>query len=64
MELDPIRFLRRRERFRQAVDEEVAVLRRRHGDAAYARAVEKLTRPDLTTRYRKLLREAAERLRT
>jgi hypothetical protein len=61
--LDLNRFLRRRERFQLAVDEEVALLRRRHGEAAYAHALQKLRRSDLTTRYRKILERAAVALR-
>ena len=61
--LDPIRFLRHLERLNLAVEEEVALLRRRHGEEAYAQAVEKLRREDLTTRYRKVLEKAASRLR-
>ena len=61
--LDLTRFLRRRERFQAAVDEEVALIRRRHGEDAYAYAVGKLRRPDLTTRYRKILERAAVALR-
>jgi len=61
--LDPIRFLRRRQRFRQDAEAEAELLRRRHGEGAYAHAMEKLGRADLTTRYRRVLEAAARRLR-
>lgn len=60
--LDPLRFLRRRDRFQQNVAEETALLVRRYGDDAYWHAMTKLKRGDLTTRYRKLLDAAAKRL--
>jgi len=61
--LDPIRFLRHRERFNAAVEEEVALLVRRHGEEAYRHVVGKLRRDDLTSRYRKVLEKVAARLR-
>jgi hypothetical protein len=61
--LDPIRFLRRRERLKHDAETEAALLRRRHGAGAYAFALEKLARDDLTSRYRKVLEKAAARLR-
>jgi hypothetical protein len=61
--LDPIRFLRHRERFNLAVEEEAQMLRRRHGNQAYAFALEKLSRDDLTSHYRKVLKKVAARLR-
>lgn len=63
MDLDPIRFLRRRERFREEVDQEVEAARHfRAGAAEYL--AEKLARTDLTSRYRKILQAAARRLRS
>jgi hypothetical protein len=62
VDLDPIRFLRRRERFRQEVEEEVMMMRSQ-GERGYQRVMEKLARTDLTSRYRRLLQEVARRLR-
>ena len=60
MTLDPIRFIRRRRRLRRAIEEEVFHLRRIHGDGAYAAALEKLGRSDLTSWGRKIVEGAAK----
>jgi hypothetical protein len=62
--LDPIRFLRRRERLRRAIDEETFVLQRRYGEEAYDQCLAKLGRDDLTTRYRRVLEGAARKLKS
>jgi hypothetical protein len=61
--LNPIRFMRRRRRLRQAVDDEVYYLRRAHGGAAYTAAVFKLGRRDLTSWGRRVLKGAALELK-
>ena len=59
---DPIRLLRRRQKLRQAIDEEVWKLRRLHGDGARDTALRKLKRDDLTTWGRQVIGGAAKRL--
>ena len=45
---NPIKLIRRRQRLRKAIEEEVYYLRRTHGKGAHAAALEKLRRSDLT----------------
>ena len=61
---DPIRLIRRRQKLREAIDEEVWKLRRMHGERARETAREKLKRPDLTTWGRQVIGGAAKRLET
>ena len=63
MILNPIRLIRRRRRFKQAVEDEVRFLRRAHGDQAHAAAVARINRPGLTEWGRRVSRAAAEQLR-
>ena len=49
--------------FHGLVREEVAQLRDLHGADAHAAVLEKLARPELTTRYRGVLKEVERRLR-
>jgi hypothetical protein len=63
MILNPLRMYRRRQRLERQALEEAQLLRRRHGDAAYLAALEKLRRPDLTWWGRKVVRRAIELLR-
>jgi len=62
MLLNPFKLIHRHERLRQAVQEEVWILRRIHGDAAHAAALEKLQRSDLTRWGRKVVKGAAKEL--
>ena len=64
MDLNPIRYLRRRRRLRQAVEEEMFYLRRAFGDRAYEAAVEKLARQDLTHWGRDIVKGAARQLKS
>jgi hypothetical protein len=61
--LSLFRFFRRRERFKEQVEEEAGVLLRRHGPRARAYVEAQLGRDDLTSRYRKVLKKVAARLR-
>ncbi len=63
MTLNPFRLLRRRQRFNQAVEEEIWLLRRRHGDDAYAAALDKLQAPNLTRWGHRVMEAAAEQLK-
>ena len=63
MTLAPFRYLRRRRRLRQAVQDEVFFLRRAYGTGAYAAAVLKLTRTDLTRWGRLIVKSAARELK-
>jgi hypothetical protein len=63
MELNPIRFFRRRARLGRAVKEEVEYLRRRYGEKAYQAALKEADRSDLTSWGREVMRAAAEQLR-
>jgi hypothetical protein len=63
MELNPIRFLRRRARLERAAKDEADFLRRRFGDAAYEAALKDAERLDLTSWGRQVMRAAAELLR-
>ena len=49
--------------FHGLVREEMRLLQDLHGEAAHAGALEKLQRPDLTSRYRGVLTEVERRLR-
>lgn len=62
--LNPVRFLRRRERLKREALEEAQMLRRRHGDAAQAAAKAKLQRTDLTSWHRQVVERAARLLAT
>jgi len=64
MTLNPFRLIRRRRRLREAIDDEVAHLRRVHGDGARDAALEKAKRTDLTKWGRQVVEGAAKRLRT
>ena len=64
MDLNPVRYLRRRRRLRQAVEEEMFFLRRTYGDRAYEAAIEKLERPDLTHWGRDIVKSAARQLKS
>ena len=59
---DPIKLIRKRRQLRQAVEEEVAYLRRNHGQKAYAVALEKLEQPHLTSWGRKIAEGAAKQV--
>jgi hypothetical protein len=63
MELNPIRFLRRRARLEKAAKEEADFLRRRFGDGAYQAALQEAERPELTSWGRQVMRAAALQLR-
>ncbi|MEI9965147.1 MAG: hypothetical protein WDM92_11015 [Caulobacteraceae bacterium] len=60
---NPVRYLRRRRRLNEAIEMEVAYLRRLHGEHAYAVAVEKHNRPTLTRWGRKVMKGVVKRLR-
>ena len=60
--LDPIRLMARRRRLRAAVQDEVYYLRRAHGRAALAAAMEKLHRPDLTSWGRRIMKDTIKQL--
>ncbi len=64
MILDPFRLIRRRQKLREAIDDEVWMLRRVHGASARDTALAKLKRPDLTTWGRQVVGGAAKRLGT
>ena len=64
MTLNPFRLIRRRWRLHVAIEDEVAHLRRIHGDGARAAALEKAKRTDLTTWGRQVVEGAAKRLKT
>ena len=49
--------------FHSLVREEVSMLRDLHGAQAHAAVLEKLARPELTSRYRGVLKEVERRLR-
>lgn len=61
--LNPFRYLRRRRRLHLAVEEEVFFLRRTHGKDAYAMALAKLKRDDLTEWGRQIVKGAARELK-
>ena len=64
MTLNPIKLIRRRQKLHEAIDEEVWMLRRLHGEGARGGAIEKLKRTDLTTWGRQVIGGAAKRLET
>ena len=61
--LNFFRYLRRQRRLQRAVEEEVFYLRRAHGQEAYAMAVAKLKREDLTEWGRQIVKGAAHKLK-
>ena len=63
MTLNPLRFLRRRQRLRREALEEAQYLKRRHGEDAIRAAREQLRRPDLTTWGRNVLQRTIKLLR-
>ena len=63
MTLNPLRFLRRRQRLRREALEEAQYLRRRYGMDALRAAREQLRRPDLTTWGHRVLERAIKLLR-
>jgi hypothetical protein len=63
MDLNPIRSLRRRERHRALVREEVYKLQQRFPESAHAAVLEKLARADLTSHYSGILRDVERALR-
>ncbi|KQY28205.1 hypothetical protein ASD38_16040 [Caulobacter sp. Root487D2Y] len=54
--------LKRKERFKQRVLDEVQFYRSAHGDAALKRLRDDLAKPNLRTQYRRVLEAAAEKL--
>lgn len=62
MTLNPIRLLRRFQRLRLEAVEEASVLRAHYGERAAEVAREKLTRPNLTSWYRKVIERALRHL--
>ena len=62
--MNPIRFIRRHRRLRADVEKEVSHLSRIHGEAAYAAALEKLERLDLTHWGRLVVKRAAKKLKS
>ncbi len=62
MMLNPIKLIRRRRRLRQAIEDEVFYLRRIHGEAAHAVAMEKLKRTDLTSWGRQVIEGSVKQL--
>ena len=63
MEIIPIRALRRRERRRVVVREEIYRFQQRHADCAHAAGLEKLGRDDLASYYQAILRDVKRALR-
>jgi len=63
MELNPIRSMRRRERHRVMVREEIFRFQQRFADGAHAAVLEKLGRDDLTSYYLGILRDVERALR-
>ncbi len=63
MELNPIRSMRRRERHRVMVREEIFRFQQRFADRAHAAVLEKLGRDDLTSYYLGILRDVERALR-
>ena len=63
MILNPIKFIRHRERLRRAIEDETFTLHRIHGESAYDAAMEKLKRTDLTSWGREVVKGAAKQLR-
>jgi hypothetical protein len=63
MDLNPLRYFRRRRRLRDAIEDEVAYLRRAFGERAYDVAIQKLVRTDLTDWGRRIVEGAARRLK-
>ena len=63
MDLNPARVMRRRERRRVLVREEVYRFQQRFADRAHAAVLEKLRRDDLTSHYLGILRGVERALR-
>ena len=63
MEFNPIRSMRRRERHRVMVREEIYRFQQRFADQAHAAVLEKLGRGDLTSYYLGILRDVERALR-
>ena len=62
MILDPVRLFRRWRRVEREALEEAQMLRRRYGSKAQTAALEKLSRDDLSTWHRQVMKRASKLL--